>query len=163
MTALSVKGSEAFQIYPLSFWLVLRLLPTILFSSFSSLFRSLKSKRIEVPSHSFSRNVQHFLSWETEISTVQAAGFVFGCYATRLGWLQVVKRKKQHLPNNVFEAPYFEDSPSYLRLNILNATRTLRLFSQVMLQVPSDVRHLPSQRYSSFQCATTLHQELLRF
>ena len=149
---MSAKGSEACQIYPLSPLLVLRLLPTFLFSSFSSLFKSLAFFVL--------RDLNKYCS-----------GFWF-CFwmlcnqgrLLKLGRLQVVKRKKQHLPNNVFKALHFEGWPSYLRLNILNATRTLRLStSQVMLQVPLDVRHLPSQCYGSFQCATTLYQELLRF
>ena len=70
-----------------------------------------------------------------------AASFVLGRYATKLdllklAWLPVVERKEQHLLSNAFKALYFEDWPSYLRLNTRNATRTLRSSSQVMLQVP---------------------------
>ena len=151
---MSVKGSEACQIYPFSPWLVLRLLPTFLFSSSSSLSRSPKSKRIGVtfifkksPAFFVLRDLNEYCSgcWFCFWMLCNQARFL------KLGWFQVVKRKKQPLPNNVFKALYFEDWPSYLTLNILNATRTLRSSSQVMLQVPLDVRHLPSQRYRSFQ------------
>ena len=59
-----------------------------------------------------------------------AASFVSGRYATKqdllnLAWLPVVERKEQHLLSNAFKALYFEDWPSYLRLNTRNATRTL--------------------------------------
>ena len=166
MTSMSVKGSEACQIYPFSPMLVLRLLPTFLFSSFSSLSRSLKSRRTEVtfvfkkiPAFFVLRDLNEYCSgcWFCFWMRCNQATFLM------LGWFQVVKRTKQPLPNNVFKALYFEDWPTYLRLNILNTTRTLRSSSQDMLRVPLDVRHLPSQCYRGFQCATALHQELLRF
>ena len=160
---MSVKGSEACHIYPFSPLLVLRLLPTFLFSSFPSLSRSLQSKTIEVTF--IFKKFQHFFVLRDLNEYLSGCWFCFWmlCNQARflkLAWFQVVKRTKQPLPNNVFKALYFEDWPSYLRLNILNSTRALRSSSQVMLQVPLDVRHLPSQCYCSFQCATTLYHEL---
>ena len=62
-----------------------------------------------------------------------AASFVLGHYATKhdslikLAWLPAVKCKEQHFLSNVFKALYFDDWPSYLRLNTGNAARMLRL------------------------------------
>ena len=61
MAAMSVKESEACQIYPLSPLSDVRLIPTFLFSSFVQ-----KPQITEDRGHIyFRKKVQHFLSWET--------------------------------------------------------------------------------------------------
>ena len=75
--------------------------------------------------------------------------YVLGRYATmsdflKLAWLRVVERKEQYLLSNVFKALYFEEWPSYLRVNTRNTTRTPRSsLSSSYVAVAISIRYLP--------------------
>ena len=66
--------------------------------------------------------IPDYLVKRLQRAQLAAASFVLGRYAAKQGllklaWLPVVERKEQHLLSNTFKALYFEDRPSYLRLN----------------------------------------------
>ena len=70
-----------------------------------------------------------------------AAGFVIGRYATeldvlKLGWLPVKERRDFHLAQAIFKALYFDQWPSYLKLELYTPGRTLRSSSETKLTVP---------------------------
>ena len=72
-----------------------------------------------------------------------AAGFVLGRYANKLhvlklGWLPINERRENHLLHTVFKALYFNNWPSYLKLDIHNPGRTLRSSTETTLKVPLD-------------------------
>ena len=70
-----------------------------------------------------------------------AAGFVVGRYATKLdvlklGWLPIKERRDFHLAQATFKALYFDQWPSYLKLELYTPGRTLRSSSETKLTVP---------------------------
>ena len=70
-----------------------------------------------------------------------AAGFFVGRYATKLdvlklGWLPINERRDFHLPQATFKALYFDQWPSYLKLELYTPGRTLRSSSETKLTVP---------------------------
>ena len=113
MTAMSIKESEAYHLFPV-----------FLFSSFSSVS---KCQRLELP-FIFNKSPACFVLRDFN----EYSCCFFKCYATKqdlfkLGWCIVGKHKQQNVSNNVFKALYFEEWPSYLGLNNRNATRTPRI------------------------------------
>jgi hypothetical protein len=72
-----------------------------------------------------------------------AAGFVVGRYATKLdvlklGWLPIKERRDFHLAQATFKALYFDQWPSYLKLELYTPGRTLRSSSETKLTVPHE-------------------------
>ena len=70
-----------------------------------------------------------------------AAGFVVGMYATeldvlKLGWLPIKERRDFHLAQAKLKALYFDQWPSYLKLELYTPGRTLRSSSENKLTVP---------------------------
>ena len=70
-----------------------------------------------------------------------AAGFVVGKFATeldvlKLGWLPIKERRDFHLAQATFKALYFDQWPSYLKLELYTPGRTLRSSSETKLAVP---------------------------
>ena len=70
-----------------------------------------------------------------------AAGFVVGKYATeldvlKLGWLPIKERRDFHLAQATFKTLYFDQWPSYLKLELYTPGRKLRSSSETKLTVP---------------------------
>ncbi len=54
----------------------------------------------------------------------------------KLGWLPVKERRDFHLAQATFKALYFDQWPSYLKLELYTPGRTLRSSSDTKLTVP---------------------------
>ena len=82
----------------------------------------------------------------SEFQNCNAAGFVLGRYANKLdvysscmGWLPINERRENHLLHTVFKALYFNNWPSYLKLDIHKSGRTLRSSTKQASKVPLDL------------------------
>ena len=69
------------------------------------------------------------------------ASVVVGRYATeldvlKLGWLPIKERRDFHLAQATFKALYFDQWPSYLKLELCAPGRTLRSSSETKLTMP---------------------------
>ena len=55
----------------------------------------------------------------------------------KLGWMPIKEGRENHLLSTVFKALHYNDLSSYLKLDIHNATRTLRSLSRLLSRTAS--------------------------
>jgi hypothetical protein len=88
-----------------------------------------------------SNPIPQYLVKRLQRAQCAAPGFVVGRYVTKLDvlklrWLPIKERRDFHLAQATFKALYFDQWPSYLKLELYTPGRTLRSSSETKLTVP---------------------------